>query len=34
MLDETLTDGFLVIREGAVVTERYLAGCARPTRTS
>jgi CubicO group peptidase (beta-lactamase class C family) len=26
MLEETLTDGFLVIRDGAVVTERYLAG--------
>ena len=26
MLAETFTDGFLVIRDGAVVTERYLAG--------
>ena len=26
MLAETLTDGFLVIHDGAVVTERYLAG--------
>ncbi len=26
LLEETFTDGFLVIRDGAVVTERYLAG--------
>ena len=26
MLEETFTDGFLVIHDGAVVTERYLAG--------
>ena len=34
MLAETFTDGFLVIQDGAVVTERYLDGMRETTRIS